>query len=58
MLHGDLGSSLVTREAVAAELAVLSPVTIELAGAARLLALTVGLALGIAAALKRSMELQ
>ena len=53
LLHGDLGQSLVTRESVAAELAVLFPATIELAGAALLLALTVGLALGIAAALKR-----
>ena len=53
LLQGDLGQSLVTRESVAAELAVLFPATIELAGAALLLALTVGLALGIAAALKR-----
>ena len=53
LLQGDLGQSLVTREPVAAELAVLFPATIELAMAALLLALVVGLALGIAAALKR-----
>ena len=53
LLHGDLGKSLVTREAVSAEFAVLFPATIELAGAALLLALVVGLTLGIAAALKR-----
>jgi dipeptide transport system permease protein len=53
LLQGDLGQSLVTREPVAAEFAVLFPATIELAATALLLALTVGLALGIAAALKR-----
>ena len=53
LLQGDLGKSLVTREPVAAEFAVLFPATIELAGAALMLALVVGLALGIAAALKR-----
>ena len=53
LLQGDLGNSLVTREPVAAEFAALFPATVELAGAALLLALTVGLGLGIAAALKR-----
>ena len=53
LLQGDMGNSLVTREPVAAEFAALFPATIELAGAALLLALTVGLGLGIAAALKR-----
>jgi dipeptide transport system permease protein len=53
LLQGDLGKSLVTREAVADEFKVLFPATLELAGAALLLALIVGLALGIAAALKR-----
>ncbi len=53
LLHGDLGKSLVTREAVSAEFAVLFPATIELAGTALLLALLVGLTLGVAAALKR-----
>jgi dipeptide transport system permease protein len=53
LLQGDLGKSLVTREPVAAEFAVLFPATIELAAAALLLALVVGLPLGLAAALKR-----
>ncbi len=53
LAHADLGQSLVTREAVAAEFAVLFPATVELAGAALLLALTVGLPLGVAAALRR-----
>ncbi|MBC7939372.1 MAG: ABC transporter permease, partial [Chitinophagaceae bacterium] len=53
LLQGDLGKSLVTREPVAAEFAQLFPATIELALAALLLALAVGLPLGMAAALKR-----
>lgn len=53
LLQGDLGNSLVTREPVAAEFKLLFPATLELAGAALLLALAVGLALGLAAALKR-----
>jgi dipeptide transport system permease protein len=53
LAQGDLGQSLVTREAVSAEFAVLFPATVELAGAALLLALCVGLPLGLAAALKR-----
>ncbi len=53
LLHGDLGRSLVTREAVSAEFAALFPATLELAGAALLLALCVGLPLGLVAALKR-----
>ena len=53
LLQGDLGKSLVTREPVAAEFAMLFPATIELALAALLLALLIGLPLGIAAALKR-----
>ena len=53
LLQGDLGKSLVTREPVAAEFAVLFPATLELAGAALLLALGVGLPLGMAAALRR-----
>jgi dipeptide transport system permease protein len=53
LLQGDLGKSLVTREPVAAEFAVLFPATIELATAALLLALCLGLPLGMAAALKR-----
>lgn len=53
LLQGDLGQSLVTREAVSAEFAVLFPATVELALAALLLALFVGLPLGVAAALQR-----
>ncbi len=53
LLRGDLGTSLVTREPVAAEFAVLFPATVELAATALLLALLLGLPLGVAAALKR-----
>ena len=53
LAQGDLGHSLVTREPVAAEFKVLFPATSELAGTALLLALLVGLALGITAALQR-----
>ena len=53
LLQGDLGRSLVTREPVSAEFAALFPATVELAAAALLIALVVGLSLGIAAALRR-----
>ena len=53
LLQGDLGKSLVTREPVALEFAALFPATVELATAALLLALLIGLPLGITAALKR-----
>ncbi|GMV47173.1 MAG: glutathione ABC transporter permease [Pseudomonadota bacterium] len=53
LAHGDLGRSLVTREPVAAEFAVLFPATVELAAAAFALALALGLALGVTAALRR-----
>ena len=53
LLQGDLGKSLVTRESVAQEFEVLFPATVELATTALLLALGLGLPLGIAAALKR-----
>ncbi len=53
LLQGDLGQSLVTREPVAAEFVALFPATIELALAALLLALAVGLTLGVIAALRR-----
>ncbi len=55
LAHGDLGKSLVTREPVSAEFAVLFPATVELASAALLLALCIGLPLGLAAALKRGL---
>lgn len=53
LAKGDLGQSLVTREPVADEFKVLFPATVELAGSALLLALLLGLPLGMAAALKR-----
>ncbi len=53
LAHGDLGKSLVTREPVVDEFKVLFPATVELAGTALLLALFLGLPLGVAAALKR-----
>ncbi len=53
LAHGDLGKSLVTREPVADEFKLLFPATVELAGTALLLALILGLPLGVAAALKR-----
>jgi dipeptide transport system permease protein len=53
LLQGDLGNSLVTREPVAHEFAALFPATIELALAALVIAIGMGMALGMAAALKR-----
>lgn len=53
LAQGDLGQSLVTREPVSAEFAVLFPATIELAAAAFTLALVLGMTLGLVAALKR-----
>jgi dipeptide transport system permease protein len=53
LLQGDLGKSLVTREPVAIEFKALFPATLELAAAALCIALVVGLALGLAAALRR-----
>src|SRR5712692_10071447 len=54
LLHGDLGRSIVTREPVIAEFAVLFPATIELALCAMLLAVLVGLPAGIVAAVNRN----
>ncbi|MDY0744868.1 ABC transporter permease subunit [Paucibacter sp. R3-3] len=53
LAHGDLGQSLVSREPVSREFAVLFPATVELAFAALLLAVTLGLTLGVVAGLKR-----
>lgn len=53
LAQGDLGQSLVTREPVSAEFAVLFPATVELAAAAFTLALVLGMTLGLVAALKR-----
>ena len=52
-LSGDLGTSIVSREPVAREFAALFPATIELALAALMLALAVGVTLGALAALNR-----
>ncbi len=52
-VSGDLGTSIVSREPVAAEFAALFPATIELALAALMLALVVGVTLGALAALNR-----
>jgi dipeptide transport system permease protein len=53
LLHGDLGTSLVTREPVANEFMQLFPATVELTLVALLLALALGLPAGIIAGLKR-----
>jgi dipeptide transport system permease protein len=52
-LSGDLGTSIVSREPVAKEFGALFPATVELALAALVLALVVGVSLGALAALKR-----
>src|SRR5262249_11304784 len=54
LLHGDLGRSIVTREPVIAEFAVLFPATVELALCAMLLAVITGLPAGILAAVNRN----
>jgi dipeptide transport system permease protein len=54
VFHGDLGRSIVTREAVLSEFATLFPATIELAFCAMLLALILGLPAGIVAAVRRN----
>ena len=53
LAQGDLGESMVSREPVAKEFAALFPATLELAGVALLLAIVLGLMLGLLAALKR-----
>jgi dipeptide transport system permease protein len=53
LARGDLGQSLVTHDCVASEFAALFPATVELASVALLLALALGLTLGVAAALRR-----
>jgi dipeptide transport system permease protein len=54
VLHGDLGRSIVTHEAVLAEFAALFPATVELALCAMLFALFFGLPAGIVAAVRRN----
>ena len=53
ILHGDLGNSLVTRQPVLEEFAILFPATLELSLAAMLFALALGIPAGIIAALRR-----
>jgi dipeptide transport system permease protein len=54
VLHGDLGRSIVTREAVLSEFGALFPATVELALCAMLFALVLGLPAGILAAVRRN----
>ncbi|MDR7544768.1 MAG: ABC transporter permease [Armatimonadota bacterium] len=53
LARGDLGTSIRTRQPVAWELAVLYPRTLRLAAAAMLVAVTLGLVLGVLAAVRR-----
>ena len=53
LLHGDLGTSIVTRQPVLNEFFTLFPATVELSLAGMLLALVLGLPAGIIAAVKR-----
>jgi dipeptide transport system permease protein len=53
VLRGRLGRSLVTKEPVLREFACLFPATVELATTATLLALVVGLPIGVLAAIRR-----
>ncbi len=53
-LHGDLGESLVTHIPVASELANRFPATVELAVSAMLLAILLGIPLGIISAVRRN----
>ncbi len=53
LLQGDLGQSLVTREPVSVEFAARFPATLELAFAALVLAVGIGLLLGLTAAIRR-----
>lgn len=57
ILHGDLGNSLVTRQPVLEDFAVLFPATLELSLAAMLFALALGIPAGIIAALRRGTPL-
>ncbi len=53
LLHGDLGTSFVTRQPVRSDLATFFPATLELALFAMLIGSALGLLLGVIAALKR-----
>ena len=54
LLRGDLGESIRTRQPVANEIANRLPATLELAGAAMLISLVLGIGLGVVAALGRN----
>jgi len=53
LLRGDLGKSIVTQQSVAADIARYFPATVELAVSATLIAVLIGVPLGILAAVKR-----
>ena len=53
LLHGDFGTSLVTKKPVLAEFAALFPATVELALCAILLAALIGIPAGVLAAIRR-----
>jgi peptide/nickel transport system permease protein len=53
LLHGDLGTSLVTAEPVSTMIAARVPATLELMGTSLLLSLVVGVGVGMLAALRR-----
>lgn len=57
LVHGDLGQSLVTRDSVRTDLAHFAPATAELALAAIVFALVVGVTLGVIAAMHRNTRL-
>ncbi|MEE4014696.1 ABC transporter permease [Roseibium sp. FZY0029] len=54
LLHGDLGTSLLTRRPVAADIAAYLPATLELVIAAMLIAVCIGIPLGLATAVWRN----
>src|SRR5579875_2506760 len=54
LLHGNLGVSIVTRDPVASDLAQFFPATLELATAALLISLIIGVPLGVLSAVRRN----
>lgn len=54
LVHGDLGTSLLTRRPVAADIAAYLPATLELVIAAMLIAIVVGIPLGLVTAIWRN----
>jgi dipeptide transport system permease protein len=57
VLHGDLGASILTHKSVWQEFITLFPATLELASCAILFAVTIGLPLGVLAAVRRGTPL-